>query len=357
MKARIDRMRKRLDQLDLDVYLVSHLPHVRYLCGYSGSSGLLLIGRRGAEFYTDSRYAQQVRTEVKGARKIIPKDGDIITQAAKSRLLGKGHPRVGFQARYMTLAAHKNLAAKLNGALLVPEDDVVEPLTTVKDKSEIALTEKATAIVDIAFEQILEHIRPGARESDVAAHLEFIMRGLGSEGVPFETICASGRRSAMPHGVASRKRIGAGDFVTLDYGATVGGYCSDITRTVVVGKATERQKKIYDIVYRAQMAAVRKVRAGASTKAVDEAARVIITKAGYGARFGHGTGHGVGLEVHQAPNLSFRTDSKLQAGMIVTIEPGIYIPKFGGVRIEDDVLVTRTGYRVLTHAPKKLIEL
>ena len=357
MKLRIEKAQKRLVELDLDAYLVSHLPHVRYLCGFSGSNGLLLIGRKGAEFYTDGRYAQQVRTEVKGAKKIIPKNGDLMAQAAASSLIGKGRPRLGFQGRYFTIAAHDALKAKLTKALLVAQDDLVEPLTTIKDKKEIELTEKATAIVDKAFAQILEHIVPGARESNVAARLEHMMINMGSEGVPFDTICASGHRSALPHGRASRKRIADGDFVTLDFGATVGGYCSDITRTVVVGKASARHKKIYDIVYRAQRAAVRKVKNGASTKAVDEAARVIITKAGYGSKYGHGTGHGVGLEVHQAPNLSFRTDSELKTGMIVTIEPGIYIPKFGGVRIEDDVLVTRTGSRVLTQAPTKLIEL
>lgn len=357
MKARIEKARQRMAALDLDAYLVSHLPHVRYLCGYSGSNGLLLIGRKGAEFYTDGRYEQQVRTEVKGARKIIPKSGDLMAQAAASKLIGGGHPRIGFQARYFSVSALDAFKTKLDGPLLVAQDDLVEPLTAIKDKQEIDFTEKATGIVDEAFDRILEHIRPGARESEVAAELEHIMINLGSEGIPFETICASGHRSALPHGKASRKRIASGDFVTLDYGATVGGYCSDITRTVVVGKASPRHKKIYDIVYRAQRAAVRKVKDGASTKAVDEAARVIITKAGYGNRFGHGTGHGVGLEVHQAPNLSFRTDSKLKSGMIVTIEPGIYIPKFGGVRIEDDVLVTRTGCRVLTQAPTKLIEI
>jgi Xaa-Pro aminopeptidase len=161
----------------------------------------------------------------------------------------------------------------------------------------------------------------------------------------------------LPHGKASRKKIEKGDFVTLDYGATVGGYCSDITRTVVVGKATSRQKKIYNIVARAQAAAVRKIKPGASTRAVDSAARSIIKNAGYGTKFGHGTGHGIGLEVHQSPGLSPRIDSRLAPGMVVTVEPGIYLPKFGGVRIEDDVLVTRSGHRILTEAPKGLIEI
>jgi Xaa-Pro aminopeptidase len=357
MTLRLKKARQGLRKLDLDAYLVTHLPHIRYLCGFSGSNGLLLISQRGVEFYTDGRYAQQVRSEVKGAKTIVPDDGNLFARASKSPLLGKGHPRVGFQARHLSVAAHGALGKQLNGALLVPQDDLVEPLTAIKDTGEIAYIERATGIVDRAFEHIMEFIQPGVRESEVAAELEYIMLGLGSEGTAFETICASGYRSALPHGRASHKKIAAGDFVTLDYGATVEGYCSDITRTVVVGKASKRHREIYDIVHRAQNAAIGKVRPRASTKAVDEAARSIIKGEGYGKMFGHGTGHGIGLEVHQTPSLSWRTDGTLLPGMIVTIEPGIYVPKFGGVRIEDDVLVTRTGRRVLTLAPKTLMEL
>jgi len=221
----------------------------------------------------------------------------------------------------------------------------------------IKAVEKAVHIVDTAFERILPVLRPGVRELDAAAELEYIMLKLGSEGTPFETICASGPRSALPHGRASSRKMKRGDFVTLDFGAQAGGYCSDITRTVVLGKASPRHRRIYDIVYRAQTAAVRQIRPGQSTRSVDDAARRIIKRAGYGKNFGHGTGHGVGLEVHQPPSLSPRVDSKLEIGMVVTIEPGVYIPGFGGVRIEDDVLVTRGGHRVLTRAPKHLIEL
>lgn len=358
MTARLKHAQKRLDDLDLDGYVVSHLPHVRYLCGYSGSNGLLLLGRRGAEFYTDGRYAQQIQTEVKGVRKSVPADGNLIALAAASPLVRSGRPRIGYQAKYMTVATWGQFNRHFDGkALLVAADGLVEPLTEIKDAAELKLIERAVRIVDRAFTKIQREIRPGVRESEVAARLEYIMLSLGSEGTAFETICASGARSALPHGKASRKRIEKGDFVTLDYGATVGGYCSDITRTVVVGKATARQKKIYNIVLRAQAAAVRKIKPGVSTKAVDWAARAIITKAGYGKRFGHGTGHGIGLEVHQSPGLSTRTDSRLCPGMVVTVEPGVYLPNFGGVRIEDDVLVTRSGHRILTEAPKGLIEL
>lgn len=357
MKSRIRELQKSLAGADLDCYLVTHLPHIRYLCGYSGSNALLHITARGADFFTDSRYAEQIRTEVKGVFKHVPQGGDLVARLADLPVFAKGHPRVGFQPRHLCVERHTVLAGALKGALLVPHDHLVDSLTLVKDQKELDSIRKATEITDRAFELILPEIRPGVRESDVAAKLEYQMLMLGSEGAAFETICASGFRSALPHGTASRKKIKAGDFVTLDYGALVKGYCSDITRTIVVGKASARQKKIYDIVKRAQRAAVGKIRPGVSTRNVDAAARNIITKAGYGKRFGHGTGHGIGLEVHQGPSLSPRTDSRLAAGMVVTVEPGIYIPGFGGVRIEDDVRVTRTGHEVLTQAPKRLIEL
>jgi Xaa-Pro aminopeptidase len=352
------RAQERLQAMDLDGYLVSHLPHIRYLCGFSGSNGLLLFGPGKAEFYTDGRYAEQIRTEVRGVQKQVPKNGNLIEAAARSPILATGRPRIGYQAKHVTVSTFSLLARQVGGkALLVPADGMVEPLAELKDADELKRIERAVAIVDRAFARILPFIRPGVRESDVAAELEYIMFGLGSEGVAFETICASGARSALPHGRASRKRIDNGDFVTLDYGATYGGYRSDITRTVVVGKASPRHKKIYGIVARAQAAAVRRIGPGVSTRAVDRAARQIISRAGYGSRFGHGTGHGIGLEVHESPGLSARTDSRLGAGMVVTVEPGIYIPGFGGVRIEDDVLVTKSGYRVLTAAPRRLIEL
>lgn len=357
MRTRIAQAQKRLALADLDLYLVNHLPHVRYLCGFSGSSGMLLLSRRGAEFYTDSRYAEQVRREVKGARSIIPRNGQLLASVAQSPLVRKGHPRLGFQGRYLNVEAHQRLRQELGGTLLVPHDELVESLVTIKDSFEIGRIERAARIADAAFERIVRMIRPGLRELDVARELEYIMLRLGSEGTPFETICASGARSALPHGKASKKKLQSGDFVTLDYGAKVGGYCSDITRTFVLGKATSRQKRLYRIVQTAQARAVARVKPGGSTQAVDKAARQIISKAGFGSKFGHGTGHGIGLEVHQGPSLSQRTDGVLKVGMVVTVEPGIYLPGFGGVRIEDDVLVTRTGHRVLTSTPRNLIEI
>ena len=357
MTSRLRLVQAKVAEADLDLYLVSHLPHVRYLCGFSGSSGMLLLSRRDAWFFTDSRYAEQIRREVKGAKRVVPESGSLIEAICASELLRKGHPRLGFQARHLNVDAHAKLQRGVTGALLVPHDELVEPFTTVKDSREIVSIERAARIADKAFQRILKVIRPGLRELDVARELEYIMLKLGSEGKAFTTICASGARSALPHGDASKKRLEAGDFVTLDYGALVSGYCSDITRTVVLGRATPRQKRLYRVVQSAEARAVAKVKPGGSTRAVDRAARQIITRAGFGSKFGHGTGHGIGLEVHQGPYLSPRTDGILKAGMVVTVEPGIYIPGYGGVRIEDDVLVTSRGHRVLTTAPRHLIEI
>jgi Xaa-Pro aminopeptidase len=227
----------------------------------------------------------------------------------------------------------------------------------VKDSYEIASIKKAVEIADVAFERILPLIRPGIKERELAAELEYQMAMQGSERPAFESIVASGFRSALPHGIASLKKLSKGDFVTFDFGATVNGYVSDITRTVVVGKASQRQRKIYDLVLSAQRAGIRAIKAGRDCKKVDSVCRNIINRAGYGKNFGHGTGHGIGYYIHVGPRISPRSTDKLAVNHIVTVEPGIYIAGWGGVRIEDDVLVTKAGGVVLNKAPKYLLEL
>ena len=227
----------------------------------------------------------------------------------------------------------------------------------VKEKNEIASIKKAVSISDLAFERVLNLVAPGIRERELAAELEYQMMMLGAEKPAFETIVASGYRSALPHGAASAKKVKKGEFITFDFGATVDGYVSDMTRTIVVGNPTSKQKKIYQIVLRAQKAAIRKVKAGVSGKAVDAAARSIIERAGYGKNFGHGTGHGIGFFVHVGPRLSTASEDKLKINNVITIEPGIYLSGWGGVRIEDDVVVTRNSGKVLNRAPKNLLVL
>ena len=356
-KKRIDALRKKLKAENLDGYVVNNLDQVRYLSGYTGSNGLLVMGVRDALFLSDFRYKEQARKEVKGARVAIVDKGDLIASLADFPKLNRKNIRYGYSAQTLSVAAREQLRAVLSAALLTPADGLLSDLGWVKEPAELANIKKAVEISDIAFERILNIVKPGVREREVAAELEYQMMMLGSERAAFESIVASGWRGALPHGTASSKKIKKGEMVTFDFGATVNGYVSDITRTVVVGKATPRQKKIYGIVLRSQNAGIRKIKAGVPGFDVDRTCRQIIKRAGFGKEFGHGTGHGIGFVVHTGPRLGQFSQDKLVVNNVVTVEPGIYIAGWGGVRIEDDVLVTRNSGRVLNKAEKKLLEL
>ncbi len=355
-KKRIDSIRKQLKTENLFGLIVTHLDYVRYLSGFTGSSGLLVITQSSADFFTDFRYKDQAGKQVKGARVNIVK-GDPTSSLKEFPHLNKRNHLYGFDTEHTTLGALERLRGQLTQTVLMPATHMFTELGWVKEASELADITAAVRISDTAFERILAIIKPGTRESELAAELEYQMTMLGSERPGFETIVASGFRSAMPHGVASHKTVKAGEFVTFDFGATVNGYVSDITRTVVVGKASPRQKKVYNLVLKAQLAGIKKVKAGVEARVVDDACRSIITKAGYGKNFGHGTGHGIGFYVHVGPRVSAASPDKLKVNNVITIEPGIYISGWGGVRIEDDVVVTKSGGRVLNRAPKNLLEL
>lgn len=355
-KKRIDDVRKKMLAENLDGLIVNHLDHVRYLTGFTGSSAMLIISRKGADFFTDFRYKDQSARQVKAARIRIIR-GDPTGTLKDFPQFNVQNRRYGFNGEYLTVSGRGRLENALGKAILVSADSIFTELGWVKDAGEVTSITRAVKISDTAFERVLPLVRPGVREREVAAELEYQMMMLGSEKPAFESIVASGYRSALPHGVASDKKIKKGDFVTFDFGATVGGYVSDITRTVVVGKASPRQKKIYGLVLRANKAGIKKVKAGVAAKAVDAACRNIIARAGFEKNFGHGTGHGIGFFVHVGPRVSAISDDKLKVNNVLTIEPGIYISGWGGVRIEDDVLVTRTGCKVLTKAPKNLLEL
>jgi Xaa-Pro aminopeptidase len=354
--ARIAELRKAYQSLNLDGMVMTNLDQVRYLSGFTGSAGLLVVTDKTADFFTDSRYTIQARKQVKGAR-VHTVRGEAIGGLKDFPHLDSANRRYGYSGESLTVSAKGRLQKSLPYSLLIGADGILRELGWVKDRDEIDFIRKAVGISDIAFERILNLVAPGIRESELAAELEYQMIMLGSEKAAFETIVASGYRSAMPHGAASHKKLQKGDFVTFDFGATVGGYVSDITRTVVVGKASARQKKVYNIVLKAQKAGIRKVKAGVGGVAVDEACRRIIMAAGYGKNFGHGTGHGIGFVIHTGPNASSLSKDNLKVNNVITVEPGIYIDGWGGVRIEDDVLVTRTGCEVLNRAEKKLLEL
>ncbi len=353
---RIAALRKKIKAENLDGLIVNQLDYIRYLTGFTGSSALLVIGPKGADFFTDFRYDDQSRKQVKGARVNIIK-GDPIDGLKDFTKLAGTNLRYGIDGDHLTMSQYNRLRHIWPEVLLPRAEKLLGDAGWVKEKTELDLIAKACKVSDTAFERVLPLVQPGVREMEIAAELEYQMKMLGSEKPAFETIIASGWRAALPHGIASNKKIEKGDFVTFDFGATVGGYVSDITRTVVVGKATSRQKRIYGIVLKAQEAGIKKVRAGVSGKAVDEVCRKIISKAGFGKQFGHGTGHGIGFYVHVGPRVSPLSTDVLRANNVVTIEPGIYISGWGGVRIEDDVVVTRSGGRVLNKAPKNLLEL
>ena len=359
---RISDLRRKFQDENLDGMIITDAGHVRYLTGFAGTPstpfdipGLLVIGGKRADLFTDSRYTVQAKQQVKGARVHTVPSG--LLKALKDfSFLRARNRRYGFSGQHLTVAACEQLQDSLSDCLLVPADPVSAELGWVKEKNELAAIKKAVEVSDTAFERVLNLVAPGVRERELAAELEYQMTMLGSEKPAFDTTVASGYRSAMPHGTASPKKLEKGDFVTFDFGATIDGYVSDMTRTIVVGKATSRQRKVYDIVLRAQLAGIRKVKAGVEAAAVDAACRRIISRAGYGKCFGHGTGHGIGFWVHSGPRVSPLSKDKLLANNVITIEPGIYISGWGGVRIEDDVHVTRSGGTVLNRAGKKLLE-
>ncbi len=353
---RISNLKKKIVSDNIDGMVITHMDYVRYFTGFTGSSGLLVVMAKQAFFLTDFRYVDQARKEVRGAKVIIANGDPLVALKDQTRLVRK-NMKIGIDEEHFTLAQNKRLQTSWPDVLIVHASSLLADLGWVKDKNEIENITQAVNLSDTAFERILPLIVPGVREREVAAELEYQMLMLGSEKPAFETIVASGYRSAMPHGIASKKKIRNGEFVTFDFGATVNGYVSDMTRTVVVGKANARQKKIYSLVLKAQKAGIRKIKAGVAGKSVDNACRSIITKAGYGKNFGHGTGHGIGYYVHVGPRVSHQSDDILKLNHVITVEPGIYISGWGGVRIEDDVVVTRTGGRVLNQTPKKLLEL
>lgn len=356
MKNRIRKLQKILLNENLDVLLVTSLPHVRYLSGYSGTNGLILVSLNSSIFLTDFRYQQQVKEQVKDLKvQIVQRD--LISGLPDLPILKSKRIKLGFESEHLSCEVYRRLKALLPDCLLVPTEKVVESLTVIKDQAEAEKIKKAAEITDLVFSEILDFIKPGERELDLAAEIEYRMKGFGSSTPYYETIVASGKRSALPHGVASDKKIQRGDFVTMDFGAVVDGYTADLTRTIIVGKANKRQNEVYNIVQRAQRHATTQVKPKMKACDLDKTAREIIKRSGYAEYFGHGLGHGIGLLIHDNPPINPTNQQLLEPGMVITIEPGIYIPNWGGVRIEDDVLITQKGYEVLTTSEKNLIEL
>lgn len=339
----------------VEALLVGSPHNRRYLTGFSGSAGWALVTPEAAVLLVDFRYVDQARAEAP-AFEVVEASPDPLQQLG--RVLERlGVLRVGCERDHVTLGQLERLRERAPGVEWLPVAGVVERLRAVKDEEELAAIRRAAGVAERAFREVLAEVRPGIAERDLAAELEYRMRRAGADGPAFDTIVASGPRSALPHGRAGERRLAPGDFVTFDFGARVDGYCSDCTRTVVLGRADEEQRRVYGLVRHAQEAALAAVRAGVRGREVDAAARGVIEAAGMGERFGHGTGHGVGLEVHEAPRLGRASEDVLAPGMVVTVEPGVYISGWGGVRIEDLVVVREDGAEVLTPFTKELLEL
>lgn len=357
--SRLGRLRTRLEGAGCDALLVTNLTNVRYLCGFTGSAGSLLVRSDDAVLFTDGRYATQSFEQLADAG-VVGVDveiGGVPEQRAALVKAVSGIVRLGIEALHATWSAQRSFAEAFGaGVELVPTEGVVEELRRVKDQGELARIEAACGIADAALAGVSKSLLDRPTEREFGIELDFTMRKLGAADVSFETIVASGPNGAKPHARPSDRRIAAGELVVLDFGALVDGYHSDMTRTVCVGEpATARLAEIDAVVRGAQAAGVGAVRAGVGAKDVDEVCRSFIAGAGFGDRFVHGTGHGVGLDIHEFPILGQTATASLEAGFVVTVEPGVYLPDEGGVRIEDSVVVTADGCRRLTNAPKDLV--
>jgi Xaa-Pro aminopeptidase len=344
----------------VEAAIITHLPDVRYLCGFTGSNAALLVLPTRAALFTDGRYTVQARQQTKGARVVIAEKSALREACAWLEAVGVKH--AWFDPEHTTVAQLEIMrlalvdGRKRSGFFRPLTARLVAEQRLVKDADEISALREAALLGFRLFEELLPDIRAGVTETAIAARLEFAARTQGAEGMSFETIVASGERSALPHGHATAARLPRNGFVTLDFGVILGGYCSDMTRTVFVGKPRQRERNAYDSVLEAQQAAVAAVRPGVTCGDVDEAARSVLDKAGLAEYFSHSTGHGVGIEIHEAPRIAEGETAKLVPGMVVTIEPGVYIPGEFGLRIEDMVLVTSGGSEVLTPFTTGLIE-
>jgi Xaa-Pro aminopeptidase len=344
-----------------DAFLITHSPNLCYLCGFTGSAGALIVSKNGATFFSDGRYRTQAREEVRGARiVIVPKSplsaaADWLLAFKKTSKL-RSRLSVGIEAEHVTVAARSRLIRALAGGFrLRALGPLVEQARMIKDPEEVQKIRRAALLGSALFDKVLKAVRPGATESAVAAELEYAARRAGAEAMSFSTIIASGKRSALPHGHASNSAIPPRGFVVCDFGVILASYCSDMTRTIHVCRPTAEARSAYEAVRSAQQAGVEAIKPGVTSGEVDAATRKVLVQRGLGKYFTHSTGHGVGLEIHEGPRLAAGQTEVLRPGMVVTVEPGVYIAGKWGIRIEDMVLVTETGHEVLTPTKKEMI--
>lgn len=351
--SRIEKVQIALQERGVDALLVTNLYNLRYVANFTGTTGLAIITRHKAYFVTDARYTEQASKQCVGFT-IVQNIGPIFHEVKKI-VSDEAIQTLGFENGSMTVSEYNHLKELLS-VELVSATGLIENLREFKEETELTTIRQACEIADKGFSYILNEIQPGVTEIELANKLDFYMRSLGATSVSFDTIVASGVRSAMPHGVASMKKIEKGDFITFDFGCYYNGYVSDMTRTVSLGQPKHEQlKEIYQVVYGAQQLVNQSVKVGMKAADMDKIARDYITEHGYGEYFVHSTGHGIGLEIHEAPGINRNSDTILRAGHAITNEPGIYLAGIGGVRIEDDLFLTDKGIEVVTKSNKELI--
>ena len=353
-QARRSRLRKAFKSTGIDALLVTDFTNVTYLTGFTGDDSYLLVRRDGEIILSDPRYTTQLGEECPGVDLLIRPPGVTMLQAVAKSLREGKIGRLGIEGDSMTVGLRDRIAEKLPRMEVIPTSGMVELLRQIKDKYEIARLRVAVTQAEKAFEAMRSWLRPETTEKEAADELEHQCRLFGAKDAAFPTIVAVGARAALPHATPTQKRIGEGDFVLVDWGANEGLYRSDLTRVLVSGRISPKFERIYHVVLEAQARAIAVIKPGVVAHDVDNIARSFIADAGFGRRFRHGLGHGLGLLVHEAPRFAVKNQTVLKPGMVVTVEPGIYLPDWGGIRIEDDVLVTRTGCEVLTHVPKRL---
>jgi Xaa-Pro aminopeptidase len=354
---RRDKLRKLLDKAQADALLVTNFVNVTYLTGFTGDDSYLLVYKSGEVLVTDPRYSEQLETECPSLPLEVRSPGVTMLEGLQRVVEKTKLKRLGVEADSITLALRDSLAERLAKYPLVATKGLVEQLRMIKDKEEVDEIRRAVWQAERAFAALCATIRPDATERQVANELEYQMRLDGAKGCSFTPIVGVGPRAALPHGRPSDVKIGEAGFVLVDWGTNSGLYMSDLTRVLVTGKPPAKLEKIYKIVLEAQLAAIDAVRPGKACHEIDKVARDIITKAGYGKQFGHGLGHGIGLEIHENPRFGVNQQTVLEPGMVMTVEPGIYLPGLLGVRIEDDILVTKTGCEILTHVSKEWDEI
>ncbi|MGE0606939.1 MAG: M24 family metallopeptidase [Pirellulales bacterium] len=355
--TRRDRLRKLLKAEKAGGLLVTNFNNVTYLTGFTGDDSWLLIGLQEEVLITDFRYVTQLQDECPGLRLLVRKQGVTMPEATAEAAGAAKISQLGFEAGSLTVAGHGNLVEKLPKVELAPTTGLVEQLREIKDAEEIAILREAVQLAERGFAVLRASLRPEQTEQQIAYQLEHQLRLFGASGCSFTPIVAAGPRAALPHARAGDFAIGEHDLLLVDWGAQHRLYKSDLTRVLVTGKISPKLERVYGVVLKAQLAAINAIKPGVTGEEVDKIARKVIGDGGFGKNFGHGLGHGIGLDIHEMPRLGVNQKKPLKAGMVVTVAPGIYLPGWGGVRIEDDVLVTKNGHEVLSTTPKSFAEM